>query len=327
MDFLFVVAGLVLLFIGGEGLVRGSVSISKRLGISAILIGVVVVGFGTSAPELLVSIKASLNNQPDIALGNVVGSNIANVLLILGIAAVLTPVICKDKAILRDAFAVFGASAALLGLSYMTIIPSLVGALMVLSLVGYLFYSYKSERKDKARMAAGAGGTVHEHEAQEFDDGGQLGIGASILMSIVGIAMLVLGADLLVRGASSLAREIGISEAVIGLSLVAIGTSLPELATAISAALKKNSDVIIGNILGSNLFNILSILGITALIKPVPITGQIAVFDIPLTLGISVVMLAMIFFFKKFGRVSGGVFLLAYGCYMAWLYLSGSLGA
>lgn len=326
MDYIYVVAGLVLLFIGGEGLVRGSVIISKRLGISAILIGVVVVGFGTSAPELLVSVKASLNGQPDIALGNVVGSNIANVLLILGLAAVLTPVICKDKAILRDAFAVLVSSAALLGLSYLEVIPRFAGGLMLLTLIGYLFYSYKAERKDKARMLAeGNGETAHEHEAEEFDD--KLGLVPSILLSIAGIAMLVLGADLLVKGASNLAREAGISEAVIGLSLVAIGTSLPELATAIAASIKKHSDVVIGNVLGSNLFNILSILGITAMIKPVPIGGQIATFDIPFTLGIAALTLAIIFFFKNVGRVTGGLCLLAYVSYIAWLYLNGAVAS
>jgi len=326
MDFVYVVAGLVLLFIGGEGLVRGSVTISKRLGISAILIGVVVVGFGTSAPELLVSIKATLNGQPDIALGNVVGSNIANVLLILGLAAVLTPVVCKDKAILRDAFAVLVSSAVLLGLSYLEIIPRIAGGLMLLTLIGYLFYSYKAERRDKARMvAAGNGETAHEHEVEEFND--KMGLVPSILLSIAGIAMLVFGADFLVKGASNLARAAGISEAVIGLSLVAIGTSLPELATAISASIKKHSDVVIGNVLGSNLFNVFSILGITAMIKPVPIDGQIAAFDIPFTLGIAVLTLAVIFFFKNVGRVTGGLFLLAYVSYIAWLYLSGAVAS
>lgn len=326
MDYIYVVAGLVLLFIGGEGLVRGSVTISKRLGISAILIGVVVVGFGTSAPELLVSVKASLNGQPDIALGNVVGSNIANVLLILGLAAVLTPVICKDKAILRDALAVLVSSAALLGLSYLEIIPRVAGGLMLLTLVGYLFYSYKAERKDKSRMlAAGNGETAHEHEAEEFDD--KLGLVPSILLSIAGISMLVFGADLLVKGASNLAREAGISEAVIGLSLVAVGTSLPELATAISASLKKHSDVVIGNVLGSNLFNILAILGITAMIKPVPIGGQIAAFDIPFTLGIAAITLFAIFVFKKIDRLSAVFCLIAYAAYIAWLYLNGGVPA
>ena len=326
MDYIYVVLGLVLLFVGGEALVRGSVVISKRLGISAILIGVVVVGFGTSAPELLVSIKASLNNQPDIALGNVVGSNIANVLLILGLASVLTPIMCKDKAIIRDACAVLVSSIALLGLSYLGVIPRIAGALMLSTLVMYLFYAYQSERKDKARMiAAHDDETAHEHQAQEFDD--KLGLLPSILLSIVGIAMLVFGADCLVKGASNLARAVGISEAVIGLSLVAIGTSLPELATAISAAAKKQTDVVIGNVLGSNLFNILSILGITAIIKPVAIGEQIGAFDIPFTLAISVITVVVIFTLTKFGRLSGALFMLAYVAYIAWLYFNASVVA
>lgn len=324
MDFIFVAIGLVLLFFGGEGLVRGSVTISRRLGISAILIGVVVVGFGTSAPELLVSVKASLMEQPDIALGNVVGSNIANVLLILGFAAVLSPVVCKDKAIARDAFAVVIASLILFGLSYSGLVSRGAGGLMLFLLVAYLFYSYKAERRDKAQIvAAGGDGTAHEHEAEEFDD--KLGLGASILLCLAGILMLVFGADLLVKGASNIARAIGISEAVIGLSLVAIGTSLPELATAIAASIKKNSDVVIGNVMGSNLFNILSILGITALIKPVPIGGQIAAFDIPFTLGIAVISLILIYLFRNIGRMIGVVFMVTYAGYIIWLYAGGTL--
>lgn len=323
MDMIFIALGLVLLFFGGEGLVRGSVNISRRLGISAILIGMIVVGFGTSAPELLVSVKASLMGQPDIALGNVVGSNIANVLLILGLAAIMTPVVCQDKAIMRDAFTVLIASLILFGLSHIGIIHRISGGLMLVMLIGYLLYAYKAERKDKTALtAAGIDGTAHEHEADEFHD--KFGLGASILLSIAGIAMLVLGADMLVRGASNIARAIGISEAVIGLSLVAIGTSLPELATAIAASIKKNSDVVIGNVLGSNLFNILSILGITAMIKPVPVAGQIAAFDIPLTLAIAALTLAIIYMRKSFGRVTGLMFLAAYIAYIAWLYLGGA---
>ncbi len=326
MDYVLIAAGLLLLFVGGEALVRGSVTISKRLGISAILIGVVVVGFGTSAPELLVSIKASLAGQPDIAMGNVVGSNIANILLILGLAAVITPIICKDKAIHRDALAVVAASVVLLGLSYLQIVSALAGGLMVATLIAYLVYSYKAECKDKLATSSGVLiDTAHEHEAEEFES--KMGLGVSIVMSIVGIAMLVFGADFLVQGASNVARSFGIPEAVIGLSLVAVGTSLPELATAISAALKKNSDVIIGNVLGSNLFNILSILGITALIKPIPVTGQIATFDIPFALGIAVASFLIIVLFKKFGRLTGLLFLGVYIVYIAWMYMSGGLGA
>lgn len=323
-DYILISAGLLLLFVGGEALVRGSVSISKRLGISTILIGVVVVGFGTSAPELLVSIKASLAGQPDIALGNVVGSNIANILLILGLSAIITPVLCTDRAIHRDAFAVFCASIALLGLSYYQEVSRITGLSMLLVLVAYLVYSYKAERRDKISTVPGhLIETAHEHEAQEFES--KMGLGASVFMCVVAIAMLVFGADLLVYGASRVARSYGISEAVIGLSLIALGTSLPELATAISAALKKNTDVIIGNVLGSNLFNILSILGMTAIIKPIPVTGQISSFDIPLNLTIAFVTLGIVFFFKKFKRITGFVFLTLYFSYIAWIYSSSSL--
>ncbi len=318
MDYLLIIGGIVLLFAGGEALVRGSVAISERLGISAMLIGVVVVGFGTSTPELLVSIKASLAGQPDIALGNVVGSNIANVLLIFGLSAVICPIICKAGAIRRDALAVVAASSLLFALTLTGSISTAEGVIMVGLLVTYLIYSYKSEMKDKKTLPATAPDTVHEHEAQEFSN--KLGLGISLLMSIGGIAVLVFGADFLVEGASNIARQAGISEAVIGLTLVAVGTSLPELATAISASIKKNSDVIIGNVLGSNLFNILSILGITAVIKPVPLSGQIAGFDVPLNLGIALLTLLIIYFVQRISRMTGAIFIVSYVMYIGWLY-------
>ncbi len=325
IDALYIIAGLVLLFIGGEALVRGSVTLSKKLGISTILIGVVVVGFGTSAPELLVSIKASLADQPDIALGNVIGSNIANILLILGVAAVITPVLCHDKAIKRDAISVVAASVAFLAFAYLGTISRLAGFGMVAALVAYLVYSYMSERKDKALItnldeSAPDVETAHEHEADEFE--GNYSLPVSILIAVVGIIMLVFGADFLVRGATNVARAFGISEAVIGLSLVALGTSLPELATAIAAAVKKNTDVIIGNVLGSNLFNILSILGITAMIKPIPIGHHLVQFDIPMALGISIFTVVVIVALKQFNRLLGALCLIAYVAYMAMLFIT-----
>ncbi len=320
MDYALLVGGLALLFAGGEALVRGSVALSERLGISAILIGMVVVGFGTSTPELLVSLQASLAGQPDIALGNVVGSNIANVLLILGVAAVICPVVCADRAIQRDAVAVTVASGFLFALTFTGSISALAGAGMMAALVAYLVYAYKAEQSDKTALPATSPDTVHEHEAQEFK--GHFGVGLSILMSVIGIGLLVWGADFLVTGASNIARKAGISEAVIGLTLVAVGTSLPELAAAISAAVKKNTDIIIGNVLGSNLFNILSILGITSLISTVPLSGQIAHFDIPLNLGIACVALVIIYAAQRVLRSTGVVFLASYAAYIGWLYAS-----
>lgn len=315
MDYIYILAGLILLFVGGEALVRGSVTISQRLGLSTILIGMVVVGFGTSAPELLVSIKATLQSQPDIALGNVVGSNIANILLILGVGAMISPIICSDKIILRDAVAVFIASALLFFLSFVGLISRPIGVVMLVALLGYLIYAYMSERRSRK--------ITSEHQIEDFKN--KMSLGMALLVSGLGIAMLIYGADILVLGATSIARQMGVSEAVIGLSLVAVGTSLPELAAAISASLKKESDVIIGNILGSNLFNILNILGVTAMIKPVPITGQIASFDIPFCLLITGLCLATIFFAKKIARITGFLFIVFYAAYIAWIFLSGAI--
>lgn len=318
MEYILIIVGLLLLFAGGEALVRGSVVISKRLGISAILIGMVVVGFGTSTPELLVSVKASLAGQPDIALGNIVGSNIANVLLILGVSALFCPVICADQAIKRDMMAVVFVSALLFVLTFIGMASAMVGTVMVVMLIAYIVYSYSADLRDKKALPATSPDTVHEHEAQEFSN--KLGLGISILMSVGGIIMLVFGADLLVEGASAVARQAGISEAVIGLTLVAVGTSLPEFAAAISAALKRNSDVIIGNVLGSNLFNILGILGVTAIIKPIPLAGHIASFDVPINLGVAVITFMIIYLAQRISRMTGMIFLLSYILYIGWLY-------
>lgn len=320
MDFVYVVGGLILLFLGGEGLVRGCVAISKRLGISAILIGVVIVGFGTSTPELLVSLKASLAGQTDIALGNVVGSNIANVFLILGVAGLIHPIACGDRAILRDSAAVVVVSLLLWGAAFYGVVDRAIGGAMIALLVAYLVYAYFAERQAKAK-AEHNGETVYEHEVEEFDD--KLGLTPSLLISVVSIVMLVFGADFLVEGASNIARALGVSDAVIGLSLVAIGTSLPELATAISASIKKHSDVVIGNVLGSNLFNILAILGITAIVTPIPVGSQMANVDIPIALGVAVVTLLVVALYKQVARPMGALFLAAYVAYIAWLYTSG----
>lgn len=319
MDYILILGGLALLFAGGEALVRGSVAISERLGISAILIGSVIVGFGTSTPELLVSVKASLAGRPDIAFGNVVGSNIANLLFILGLSAVICPVICRAKAIKRDALAVAGVSALLLGLSFAGTITALHGAVMVALLAAYIVYSYNAELKEKKALPATALKMVREGETHEFNN--RLGLGSFLLMSIFGIVMLVFGADFLVQGASNLARQAGISEAVIGLTLVAVGTSLPELAASISAAIKKNSDIIIGNVLGSNLYNIIGILGIASILKPIPVNGQIAGFDIPLNLAVSLLTLLIIFFAQRISRLTGILFLASYVAYVGWLYV------
>ncbi len=320
LDYLLIVLGLLFLFAGGEALVRGSVTLSKRLGVSALLIGVVVVGFGTSAPELLVSIKASLQNQPDIALGNVVGSNIANVLLILGIAGCLRPIDCNDAMIRRDAIMVSLMTLVLLGLAYVGIIHRIAGGIMVLALIAYLIHAYRAEKQasKSASEPNNQASSIPLSEVSEFET--NMKLIPSLLFTFGGITMLVFGADFLVDGASNIAKAFGVSEATIGLSIVAVGTSLPEIATAIAASLKKQSQVIIGNVLGSNLFNILSILGITALIVPIPVTMQLAQFDIPLAFAVSLLSLGLITHQKIIGRYIGILFLALYTVYMTYLF-------
>ena len=320
MDYILVVVGLALLFIGGEGLVHGSVVISKRLGISAILIGMIVIGFGTSAPELIVSIQAILGGKPDIAVGNVVGSNIANILLVLGVAALIVTVKCKDKVILRDALAVLAASIFLIVIvTLFAEIPRLAGGFMVLSLIGYLVYGYRVEKANKILQTNKIAVTVHELEVEEFENI-KLGLLPAIFYVIAGLGILILGAYILVEGATNIAKEWGVSEAVIGLSLVAVGTSLPELATVIVASLRKHTDVIIGAIMGSMLFNILSVLGITSLIEPILVSERIIKFDMVIMLSVTIVAVLIIWRLKRFGRVTGTFFMGSYLTYVAWLY-------
>jgi len=325
MNYILLISGFILLFIGGEMLVRGSVEISKRLGISTILIGMIVVGFGTSTPELLVSVQASLIGQSDIALGNIVGSNIANVLLILGISAVISPIICNDKVISRDSFTVMITSILLTGLTNFSVISRIEGFFMLTSLILYLFYSYKAEQKQKsATILSHFVNTPHEEEAKEFESK-KTNLITSVLLVIIGIIILICGANFLIKGAVNLARQIGVSEAIIGLSLIAVGTSLPELATSIIASIKKNSDIVIGNILGSNLFNILGILGLTAIVKPIQINNKVADFDIPFNMGISIGSVLIIFLIKKFDRTVGIISLIVYIAYITYLYLNGNI--
>ena len=218
-DLLLVAAGLVLLFVGGEGLVRGSVAIAERLGISKLLIGLVIVGFGTSTPELLVSVNAALDGVPEIALGNVVGSNIANVLLILGVAALIAPIMGWERTAVREALIATLVSVAALVLVQGAIITRLEGGAMLLTLIGYLSASYWMERRDRAAKA-------FQHAAEEFEDIPLSRPWLAPVLALGGIAALVFGADMLVEGAVNIARDFGVPDAVIGLSLVAIGTSL-----------------------------------------------------------------------------------------------------
>ena len=317
-EIIYIVLGLGLLTFGGDILVRGSVSLAIQLGLSPLLVGMVVVGFGTSAPELLVSISATLNQQPDIAVGNIVGSNIANFLLILGFGMLLAPIICTDRAIKRDAVAVVFASLGLLVVAMGGTVTQFEGGIMLASLLAYLGFSIVMSRRQVASQKADTEPSTYQSEAEEFN--AFSGVMISVIVSVAGIIMLVFGADCLVSGASNVARAFDISEAVIGLSLVAIGTSLPELAATIAAAVKRHTDVIIGNIMGSTLFNILSIVGITAMISPLSVDEHMIKTDIPLALMVVTVTAGIILLLSRLSRPQGVVMLISYVGYIVWLF-------
>ncbi|MCB1531539.1 MAG: calcium/sodium antiporter [Alphaproteobacteria bacterium] len=320
MDFVYIIGGLVLLFLGGEGLVRGSVALAYRMGISTLLVSLVVVGFGTSAPELIVSINAALSGSPEIALGNVVGSNIANVLLILGTAGLITPLLCDSAAVRRDSLAVIVVSAGLACLSFLDVIDWRAGAMMLLVLFGYLYFAYSSEKNERRTEQKKAQKDLREHISEDMTPPKDSAL-LSIVFLIGGLLFLVVGAHYLVEGAASIARSFGISEAVIGLSLIAFGTSLPELATAIVASIRGHSDVIIGNVLGSNLFNILSILGVTALIAPLPLSGRIVEIDVWIMLASAAVLFPVILTGHKISRLEGAGFVALYLAYIGFMFV------
>ncbi len=311
MDYFYILLGLVGLFFGGEALVRGSVAIAERLGVSQLVIGLTIVGFGTSAPELLVSLNAALAGSSDIALGNVVGSNTANILLILGLSALVYPIMNWDRNVRRDILVALGVAALTLALVQFSVIGRFAGLFMAAALAAYLWHIFSSSKIAPSQITDPT--DPHQHSRLSP----RLAAGAIAL----GLVLLVFGADFLVEGATNIARGFGISEAVIGLTIVAVGTSLPELATSILAALRKHSDVALGNVVGSNIFNILGILGLTALVQPVGVSPNFASFDVPVMLAVTLLLAGLLFFAKTIDRRIGAVMVGAYVVYTAVLFV------
>ncbi|MFW5926967.1 MAG: calcium/sodium antiporter [Wenzhouxiangella sp.] len=310
IDLLLVLAGIGVLTAGGEALIRGALALAQRLRISPLLTGLVIVGFGTSAPELVVSIDAALLGKPDIALGNVIGSNIGNILLILGICALLRPMPVTALALGRDATSGLAASILFLVLAAGAALGRIDGVILLTGLVVYLGWAYWSERGPEQATAR-----LHEAESQAF---GRMPRSWWFILSgsVGGLVLLVAGSRILLLGAVGLARDLGVSEALIGLTLVAVGTSLPELSVAVIATLRRQADVAVGNILGSNLFNLLCILGISALLQPLPMPHRMVVFDQWVLLGASAAVLVMLWTGRRLSRVEGTVFLVAYGVFL-----------
>lgn len=306
-----IVLGLILLLVGGDTLVRGSVAVARKIGISELMIGLTLVGFGTSTPELVTSIQAALAGSPGIAVGNVVGSNIANILLILGSAALIYPIVCQPAAIRRDGFVLVLAALSCVAVSLWGHMNLWVGVLFILLLAAYLFYSYLNERNTQQPSAE-----LHRAEVEIAEPWTQK-LWVGLVLAVVGIVLTILGAQFLVSGAIKLSRAWGISETIIGLTIVAVGTSLPELVTSIVAALKRKSDLALGNVIGSNIYNVWFILGATSLVKPIDFPSSIVVVDIWVMLAASILMLVIALKRGAISRWVGLGFLVLYGVYIA----------
>ena len=305
--------GLVLLLGGGELLVRGAVASAKALGVSPLLIGLTLVGFGTSTPELVTSVTAALNGSPGIAVGNVVGSNTANILFILGLSAVIYPMAVNPKGFKRDAIVLAGSALACLGVVLYGRMGMVLGLIFIASLVGYVLYVYSQEKRapDEAALVA-------EHRAEDARKGPRSMV-LSLLMAVVGIAITIFGAGYLVDGSIALAKDLGISDTIIGLTIVAVGTSMPELVTSMMAALRKHADVAYGNIVGSNIYNVLFILGATSVIQPIDMPPQIAALDIWVMLAATALLVYFARTGAKLQRWEGWVFMACYAAYTGYL--------
>lgn len=313
MSYVLVAAGFGLLLLGGEALVRGAVALAGRLGVPPLVIGITIVGFGTSTPELVTSIDAALQGAPGVAIGNVVGSNIANILLILGVGAAIRPILCDPAAFRRDGTVVVLASLGLTAVLPLGEIGRLAGLAFVTALAAYLFYTFRRETE-----VHDASATLHEHEAELMGEGPK-SLLWSLLWTVGGIAVTLVGARLLVTGAIDLARLLGVSETVIGLTVVAVGTSLPELAATLVASLKRQGDIAFGNVIGSNIFNILGILGVTGMLVPLSIPPEVLRVDIWAMLAATALMVVFALTGLRLTRGEGWVFLAAYVAYIGLL--------
>lgn len=314
MTVLLLVLGLLLLLGGAEFLVKGAAALATRIGVSPFLIGLTLVGFGTSAPELVASLEGAFQGYPGIAVGNVVGSNIANILLILGTAGLVFPMVCDRGALKRDGTMMLLAALALVGVCLLGSLSREAGFVFLAVLALYLIYTYRADRKGQD----GAGG-LHASEAKFLKARTPMSLVIEIVMTVGGLAALVIGASLLVDSSVKLAEGFGISDSVIGLTLVAVGTSLPELATSVLAAFRRKADIAIGNVIGSNIFNVLGIAGVVAVVKPIAVPADIASFDIWVMLAATVVFMILAWTGARIGRIEALALLVGYGAYVTFL--------
>ncbi len=302
--------GVAILGVGADVFVRGASAVAERLGISPFVIGLVVVGFGTSTPELAVNLSAALKGSTDIAVGNVVGSNIANVALILGCAALVTPLAVHLRMVRLELPIMIAISFGLWALATGGSVSRVEGGIMVTAFVAFLLLLLRNSRQEPSEVKA--------EFAEEVKHVRSTWLTAAFIVG--GLAMLIGGGWLAVEAAVGLARGLGLSELVIGLTIVAVGTSLPELASSVAAAIRGHTDIAIGNVIGSNIYNVLCVLGITAMIQPLPTTGATLMWlDLPVMVGFAVVLVPMMMIAMRISRPSGTLLLVGYAVYLWYL--------
>lgn len=313
LDVVLIVGGLVLLFVGGDLLVRGSVRLAERMGVSPLFVGLVLVGFGTSAPELFASIESVRVGAPAIAWGNVVGSNMANTLLILGLAVVVAPFPISRGALGRDGG--FGLLAATVLLAVAGFDATrLMGVLLLALLVVYLTYAYVSERAPA--VPGGSGDVATEPAVNQVEETTPTRLGLDLATTLGGLLLIIVGGNILVSGSRDVAASLGLSDTLIGLTIVAIGTSAPELATSVVAAAKGQGGIAFGNVLGSNIYNILGIGGVTAVLAPGSLPGEMTTLEMPLLVVAAIALVVFARTGHRFARWEGAVLLVGYAAYL-----------
>jgi len=307
LSWIALIGGLVLLTAGGEFLVSGAGKLAKRLGMSSLLIGLTVVAFGTSMPELFVGLIALFQDHPDILTGNVIGSNIANVGLILGICAIITPLPVRFKSVSRELYIVLAATLVVFIVAWHGSFPRFLGFVFVAFLIFFTVQSFRQEARNKTSTRLEPGG----------DNTNKLSsLPSIILATIIGLGFLPLGSNFFIKGSVDIALHFGVSELVIGLTLAAVGTSLPELASCLAAIRQRQTKILAGNIIGSNLFNLLMVLGFCGLLVPFPMSSSLLFRDIPIMFSLSAVLLPILAVQQGLNRLHGFILLLSYICYL-----------
>ncbi len=311
--------GLVILLFAGDALVKGAVNLSLRFGVPALIVSLTIVAFGTSAPELLISVQAIIDGVPGLALGNVVGSNTANILLVLGLPALLATMHTSEHDTRKTFRFMIVATVVFIALGFRGVFDWIAGIVLLTLMAGVLYDAFRQTRKHRsagkaARAAANAGLDDDEAEVEGADP--DMKMWRILAYLAAGLVGLPVGAQLLVTNATIIATAYGVSDTVIGLTLVAVGTSLPELATTVMAALRRQADVALGNVIGSNMFNLLAVIGVATMVGPIPVDPQFLTFDFWVMLASALLLLPFVYFGRDISRLWGVILTALYAAYL-----------